>query len=87
MQAEGEREIGLRQMKRHYVRKFGDAVNSGQAMRCRDINVVWSSLLTRCGEIYFAGTVTRCSRICRMYVCVYSTAINYVTLSRLYPST
>lgn len=51
----------------HHVRKFGDAVNSGQAMRCRDINVVWSSLLKQPGEIYF-GTVTRCSRICRMYV-------------------
>lgn len=69
-----------------HVRKFGDAVNSGQAMRYRDINVVWSSFLKRrSGEIYFVGTVTKCSRICRMYVYT-ARQSTYVTLSRLYPS-
>lgn len=74
------REIGRGEMRRHhYVRKFGDAVNLGQAMRCRDINAVWSDLSSNSPEESTSSeTVTRCSHICGMYVhtaCHQSTAL------------
>lgn len=73
---EREREI------RHllYVCKFGDAVNSGQATRCRDINVVRDSLVKRSGEIYFVGTVTGCSRICRIHIQYIYTRTVYICI-------
>lgn len=57
-----------------HVRKFGDAVNSGQAtnalpryQRCRG----WS-LVKRSGGIYFVGTVTGCPHICHIYIHMYA---------------